>query len=76
MAAKPICLVCQVKMAPGFITDLGTDTTDIPRWCAGKPEKQGLTGKARRTQAKAGLPITAFRCPQCEALRLYAPSTQ
>jgi hypothetical protein len=76
MAAKPICLVCQKEMEPGFLTDLGHfDTIHIPRWSPGVPEKSFWVGEAKHSQLKQGLKVIAYRCPECEALRLYAPST-
>lgn len=77
MAKDPTCLVCQVAMEPGFLTDLGDlDRVNLPRWCAGKPERSRLGAEAKRSQKKAGLKVVAFRCPTCEALRLYAPSVE
>ena len=76
MAGKPTCLVCQKEMVRGFMADLnlGRDA-NLPRWCQGEP-KSGLLklGEASRSQVSAGLAIVAYRCPECEALRLYAPS--
>lgn len=75
MAAKPVCLVCEVEMVRGFMTDLGdADTVNLPRWCEGDPQSPFWAGEAKRSQRKAGLKVVAYRCPTCEALRLYAPS--
>lgn len=75
MAIKPTCLVCKKVMEIGFITDLGHfDTIRLPRWSPGKPKKSWLSGEAKRSQINEGHKIVAFRCPECEALRLYAPS--
>jgi hypothetical protein len=75
MAAKPVCLVCEVEMEPGFVTDLGDhNSIHLPRWCPGTPEPSIWTGAAKRSQFKEGLQLVAYRCPECEALRLYAPS--
>ena len=78
MAAQPICLVCKKEMEPGFITDLGhLNTVNLPRWCPGDPKSVWWTGgEAKPSQQKEGLKVVAFRCPECEALRLYAPSAQ
>jgi hypothetical protein len=75
MAAQPVCLVCQKAMEPGFLTDLGHyNSIHLPRWCPGAPEASIWSGDAKRSQVKAGYQVVAYRCPQCEALRLYAPS--
>lgn len=76
MAGKPTCLVCQKEMVRGFIADEGhPNSVNLPRWCAGEP-KAGLLsfGETTRSQVNAGLRVVAYRCPECEALRLYAPS--
>jgi hypothetical protein len=75
MATKPVCLVCKKEMEPGFLTDKGHGiTVHIPRWCAGTPEAPWIGGEVKNSQQKEGLKVVAYRCPQCEALRLYAPS--
>lgn len=81
MAKKPVCLVCEKEMELGFMTDLGHgNTVNLPRWCSGTPSKDGWTkfigGDAKQQQRLQGLNVVAYRCPECEALRLYAPSTQ
>jgi len=74
MAKKPVCLVCQKEMELGFMTDRGHGATvHLPRWCAGEP-KPGIFSEATRSQAGEGFTVVAYRCPECEALRLYAPS--
>lgn len=74
MSKHPTCLVCQKEMALGFLTELGIDTIHLPRWCAGKPKASFWSGEAKSSQRKQGLKVVAYRCPECEALRLYAPS--
>lgn len=73
MAKKPICLVCQKEMERGFITE--TADLRIPRWCPGDPQGSWF-GEAKSAQAREGIKVVAYRCPECEALRLYAPSSQ
>ena len=76
MAAKPVCLVCEVEMVRGFMTDLGHHSTiHVPRWCEGDPKASFWTGEAKHSQREAGFKVVAYRCPTCEALRLYAPSS-
>lgn len=74
MAHKPVCLVCQKEMELGFMTELGhAQAVHLPRWCAGTPDKGFWTiGDAKHAQREAGAPVTAYRCPECKALRLYA----
>jgi|GEM_PF-1027598 len=81
MAGKPVCLVCQKEMVKGFITDLGhADAIFVPRWCEGTPQPpQGMhpglrANDGNRSQFEKGSKVVAYRCPECEALRLYAPS--
>lgn len=74
MADKPMCLVCKEEMKPGFILERGDYVlVHEPRWCAGVA-RPGVRGEAQIDQIAASLRIVAYRCPKCEALRLYAPS--
>ena len=74
MAAKPVCLVCTKEMERGFITDATYGGIMLPRWCAGTPEAPWLGGEVKSSQGREGVKVVAYRCPECEALRLYAPS--
>jgi hypothetical protein len=75
MAGKPTCLVCQKEMELGFLTDMGDyQTIHVPVWCAGEPKPGFFSGEVKSAQRRQGLKVVAYRCPQCEALRLYAPS--
>jgi hypothetical protein len=74
MAAKPVCLVCKKEMELGFMTDAAAGI-HVPLWCAGEPNWNIWTGSgAGKAQHESGLKVVAYRCPECEALRLYAPS--
>jgi hypothetical protein len=76
MAGTPTCLVCKKEMEIGFISELGAGPhINIPRWSPGEP-KAGLLTEVKRDQRAEGLRVIAYRCPECEALRLYAPSKQ
>jgi hypothetical protein len=76
MAAKPVCLVCDVEMVRGFMTDVGDNhSVNLPRWCEGDPKSSFWSGEAKHAQRNAGFKVVAYRCPTCEALRLYAPTT-
>jgi len=75
MAKQPTCLVCKKEMERGFLTDRGhANSVNLPRWCPGEPQGSFWTGEAKGSQAREGLTVVAYRCPECEALRLYAPS--
>ena len=75
MATKPTCLVCHKEMELGFLTDAAAGI-QTPVWCAGEPKWNIWTGSgAGRVQHKEGVQVVAYRCPQCEALRLYAPAS-
>lgn len=81
MAGQPVCLVCKKDMEPGFIIDRTDVGVLSQRWCAGTPEKPpkvlGIqAGEIAAAQAAMGVRVVAYRCPECEALRLYAPSTK
>lgn len=77
MAHTPVCLVCKKEMQLGFMTDRGDGNAILlPRWCAGEPQKpRGILsrgGDAKQTHLVGSRPVTAYRCPECHALRLYA----
>lgn len=75
MAKQPECLVCRKVMEKGFVTDFGhLNAVHIPKWHEGEPQPSFWTGEASRAQVKGGFKIVAYRCPECEALRLYAPA--
>jgi Domain of unknown function (DUF6487) len=76
MAEKPTCLVCKQEMEKGFMTDFRHfNAVVLPRWCPGEPTSSFWTGgEVKASQAEQGIPVVAYRCPRCEALRLYAPS--
>lgn len=79
MAKTPVCLVCQKNMEPGFIADRTDSGPVLQRWCEGTPQEPPTwfgvpAGELPDRQARAGLRVYAYRCPECEALRLYAPS--
>lgn len=72
MAGKPVCLVCEKEMEPGFLTELSGGGVRMPRWCPGEPEASFWSGEAKVSQLDQGLKVSAYRCPECHALRLYA----
>lgn len=77
MADKPVCLVCQVEMEFGFMGDVTHESllgerSKLPRWCPGKVERDLMGDGIKSSQLAKGLPVVAYRCPKCEALRFYA----
>ncbi|MBN8645318.1 MAG: hypothetical protein J0L61_08795 [Planctomycetes bacterium] len=75
MAEKPTCLVCEKEMVRGFLVDQGDYASlHSARWAEGAPESSWWSGEVKHRQLKGGYKIVAYRCPQCEALRLYAPA--
>ncbi len=75
MAKQPTCLVCQKAMEPGSLAALSHDGgADLPRWLPGYPDPALATSGVKRSQFDAGLKVVVYRCPECEALRFYAPS--
>lgn len=75
MAGTPVCLVCKKEMERGFLTDRGHGEIFSPRWCPGEPQDPKFWfGEVKRQQFDQGVKVVAYRCPECEALRLYAPS--
>jgi hypothetical protein len=83
MGATPTCLVCQKEMEFGFIAERTQgyfsemQNINLPRWCKGDPKSpMFLGGEANWSQYDKGYSVVAYRCPECQALRLYAPSTE
>lgn len=76
MAYQPTCLVCQKVMEVGYMIDADGAIlrhNKIPRWYAGEP-KEFLNSVVAPT--KEGRMIITYRCPQCKALRMYAPDPE
>jgi hypothetical protein len=83
MAKDPTCLVCQKVMEFGFMAERTQGTfsdlqnVNLPRWCKGDPESPMFRGgEVTWAQYKEGCPVVAYRCPECKALRLYAPDPE
>jgi hypothetical protein len=76
MGYKPTCLVCQKEMVKGFIPDVSSGRISLLRWCEGEPDGSIWTGDVSRSKAAEGSNVITYRCPECKALRLYAPDTE
>ncbi len=83
MAYQPTCLVCQKVMEFGFMAEQTQGylsqmpNVNLPRWCRGDPKSPMLLGgEVTASQYNQGCPVVAYRCPQCKALRLYAPDPE
>lgn len=79
MGKSPVCLVCKKDMEPGFIADRTDTGATLQRWCPGSPKEPtkwiGIAvGDIPAGQVATGVAVIAYRCPECEALRLYAPT--
>ena len=68
---EPTCPDCRTAMEPGFVLDTTDSGRSAAAWVEGEPERSlwsGLKLKGRRK-----LPLYAWRCPRCAAVRLFAP---
>ncbi len=72
--SSPRCPKCQKTMELGHIPDQGHGHVNQAGWSRGEPERQRFFGGIK-FRAKEQLPLTAFRCPSCGYVELYAPPT-
>ena len=71
MSRLPECPKCQKKMEPGHIPDLTHGSVQQAAWVAGFPEVRRFIGGIRYDKKKL-VPVTAWRCPKCGYVELYA----
>jgi hypothetical protein len=65
------CSQCgTVDLEPGFVSDTGQGARGFAQWVVG-PIETGLMGLARR-RGRRHMRISAFRCPTCTHLELFA----
>jgi DNA-directed RNA polymerase subunit RPC12/RpoP len=65
------CSQCgTVDLEPGFVTDSGQGARGYTQWIAGLLET-GILGIAR-IRGRRRETVSAFRCPQCGHLELFA----
>jgi len=69
----PRCPKCQKTMERGHVPDIGHGQIYLTGWSPGAPERRRFLGGIK-FRAKEQLPLTAFRCPGCGYVELYAPS--
>ena len=71
LGIPPTCSPCDVAMTLGHIPDFAHGTILQESWIEGPPEKAGWFGRLN-TREKNRYAITAYRCPKCGRLELYA----
>ena len=65
----PRCPTCNVPMELGFMpVPVNSVASVVPQWAAGEPVRNWWSG----LKVKAPLGVTAYRCPNCGYLALYA----
>jgi hypothetical protein len=65
------CSFCGATgLEPGYIVDWTQGGTLIARWVRGLPEF-GVLGTLR-PRRREQVPMTAYRCPECSHLELFA----
>ncbi len=72
---EPKCPDCQVEMEVGFLPDHAHARIIQTSWYRGEAEPQtvfGFEGFGLKLDLKKCMPVTAYRCPECGLLRLYA----
>jgi len=67
----PRCPKCQKTMERGHIPEKGRNQVTQTGWSQGAPEHQRFFGGIK-FRPKEQLPLTAFRCPSCGYVELYA----
>jgi hypothetical protein len=68
--SEPVCPHCKQRMQEGYLPDAATNVWRAPSWVEGKPEWSFWTGLKMR--GKTPLPVTAYRCPSCGYVEIYA----
>ncbi|MDX1420931.1 MAG: PF20097 family protein [Rubricoccaceae bacterium] len=68
------CIRCGGEMEEGYLLDETHGGYRTTRWVEGAAEKSIWTGL--KTKGRRKLPLTAYRCVQCGAVDLYAPTSE
>jgi hypothetical protein len=68
------CSKCQTEMEVGYVPDRSYGPTLLPTWYGGVPEAAGFwkASGIRRVLYSDGVPLSAYRCPKCSFVELYA----
>lgn len=69
--STPECPKCQRKMEPGHLPDMGYGVVLQSSWSPGIPERRRMFGGIRYDK-KMQIPVSAYRCPRCGLVELYA----
>lgn len=67
------CPKCQKTMEEGHIPDMGRNNATPSAWAHGPAERVRFFG-GLKVKRKELIPFSAFRCPSCGYVELYAKS--
>jgi DNA-directed RNA polymerase subunit RPC12/RpoP len=67
------CPKCQKTMEEGHIPDIGHDHVTPSAWSHGLAEPRRFFGGIK-FESKEQIPLSAYRCPSCGYVELYAKS--
>lgn len=65
------CPKCQKTMEEGHVPDIGYGQATQSGWAHGSPERLRFFGGIK-VKKKEQMPISAYRCPGCGYVELYA----
>lgn len=69
---QPRCPKCDKVMDRGYVPDaLDHASVVLPKWESGVPEQRRVLGGIK-VRDDDGIPLTAYRCPACGYVELYA----
>jgi predicted nucleic-acid-binding Zn-ribbon protein len=68
----PRCPKCQKSMEEGHVPDIAHGQVHQSQWAPGAAEIRRFLGGIKWS-SKEQIPLTAFRCPSCGYVELYAP---
>jgi hypothetical protein len=67
----PRCPKCDETMDRGHVPDVAHAQALLSSWAPGEPEPRRFLGGIKY-DAGALMPLTAYRCPSCGLVELYA----
>jgi predicted nucleic-acid-binding Zn-ribbon protein len=65
------CPKCQKTMEVGHLPDIGRNFATRSAWSRGVAERRRFFGGIK-FKSKEQIPLTAYRCPSCGYVELYA----